>query len=491
MAEGAYEIEYRAPGGGAYKKFLIAWGFLGLALSLFLAFCLMPFLEHSGVFIQYVYWLALSVILGGAYACVPYIIYVSSSQGNRLHLAKEGLGLPAIGVIPGFHSWRKWSDLESVQLRRHDALAVVERDYLKCKYKNGGETRLYLSGLDEHDLEHLLLSIEAWAPDCQRSDEVLQLQDRLHNTGLGLDTDLGYTKLWEEELSRRFQSTTFVPLVPGAIVGDGRLTISKQIAFGGTAAIYLAQDRFKNAVILKESVLGLSSQTASAIKASEFFEREAELLMKLNHPQIARVLDNFVENDRHYLVITYVPGQNLKALVAKTGPFPEHRVLELADQMANILNYLHTQTPPVMHRDFTPDNLVLKPDGQLVLIDFGAANEFVGTATGTLVGKQCYMPPEQVRGKTCPASDLYAFGCTLYFLLTGEEPEALSTSHPKIKRSGISEATDKLVAELTAVELKDRLKSAQLADLEIDALLSEWKEAPSSGALQNSEMTAN
>jgi tRNA A-37 threonylcarbamoyl transferase component Bud32 len=488
MADGEYQIEYRAPGRGAFKNFLIIWGLIGAALPFVLVYLIVPFLERSGAFVQFAYWLVFSVIFGGVYALVPYLIYVTSSQGNRLHVAKEGLGLPAIGVIPGIHSWKKWSDLESIQLSRHDALAVVERDYLKCKYKNGGETRLYLSGLDEHDLEHLLLSIEAWAPDCKRADEVLQLQDRLHNTGLGLDSDIGYTKLWEEELSRRFQSTTFVPLVPGATLGEGRLTVVKQIAFGGTAAIYLARDRFKNDVILKESVIGDSSQTPSAKKAVEFFEREAALLMKLNHPHIARVLDNFVENDRHYLVITFVPGQNLKALISKTGPMPERRVLELADQMAEILKYLHEQSPSVMHRDFTPDNLVLKPDGELVLIDFGAANEFMGTATGTLVGKQFYMPPEQVRGKTCPASDLYAFGCTLYFLLTGEDPEALSCSHPKSLNPRVSDATDRLVAELTAVELNDRLKSAQLADVEIDAILSDWRETPLIG--KSSEASA-
>jgi serine/threonine-protein kinase len=96
-----------------------------------------------------------------------------------------------------------------------------------------------------------------------------------------------------------------------------------------------------------------------------------------------------------------------------------------------------------------------------VLIDFGAANEFIGNATGTLVGKQSFIAPEQFRGKACPQSDIYAFGCTLHFLLTGKESIALSTSHPKSIVNTLSEEVDALVSSMTELDLHKRLVSAE------------------------------
>jgi len=129
--------------------------------------------------------------------------------------------------------------------------------------------------------------------------------------------------------------------------------------------------------------------------------------------------------------------------------------------MAHMLAYLHEQPEPIIHRDFTPDNLLLKSDGSIVVIDFGAANFFLGTATGTMIGKQAYIAPEQLRGKACPLSDIYALGCCLYYLSTGVDPEPLSPSHPREKVSSISPAFDKLVASCTQMEKEDRPQSAR------------------------------
>lgn len=130
-------------------------------------------------------------------------------------------------------------------------------------------------------------------------------------------------------------------------------------------------------------------------------------------------------------MLEYIQGDNLREYVRKHGPLEESLVIDLMLQMADVLCYLHQQNPPIIHRDFTPDNLVLKADRSLIVIDFGAANEYIGTATGTLIGKQCYMPPEQVRGKSDLSTDLYALGGTASFLLTGNDPEALRSSHPR------------------------------------------------------------
>src|SRR5581483_12186920 len=107
------------------------------------------------------------------------------------------------------------------------------------------------------------------------------------------------------------------------------------------------------------------------------------------------------------------------------GQFTQTRVLELATQMCDILAHLHGQSPPVLHRDFTPENLILDVDGNLRLIDFNVAQQMESTATRTVVGKHSYIPPEQFRGKATTQSDIYAMGASIFYLLTGTEPEPI------------------------------------------------------------------
>jgi serine/threonine protein kinase len=215
-------------------------------------------------------------------------------------------------------------------------------------------------------------------------------------------------------------------------------------------------------VVIKEAVVPANADEHTHAKAAELFDREARLLIKLDHPHIAKVFDHFPEDNRSYMVLEYIRGQDLRQLVKQNGAQPEEIVLNWARQIASILSYLHSQDPPIIHRDLTPDNLVRKEDDTITLIDFGAANEFVGNATGTLVGKQAYIAPEQLRGKANPESDIYALGGTMYFLLTGKDPEALMSSHPKHLDPEISDNLDALVASCTEMESEDRPKSAAI-----------------------------
>jgi serine/threonine-protein kinase len=176
----------------------------------------------------------------------------------------------------------------------------------------------------------------------------------------------------------------------------------------------------------------------------------------LQHPQVVKLFDFFVEDHRGYLVLERITGRSLSQLVAREGPRPEVDVVELARQMCNILEYLHGLTPPLVHRDFTPDNLIFDDDEILKLIDFNVACAQNYTTTATVVGKRAYLPPEQFRGKPCTQSDIYAFGGTLYYLLTGEEPEPITTSHPILSRRDVSEELDHLVARATNPDLKLR-----------------------------------
>ncbi|MBZ0185383.1 MAG: protein kinase, partial [Candidatus Obscuribacterales bacterium] len=128
------------------------------------------------------------------------------------------------------------------------------------------------------------------------------------------------------------------------------------------------------------------------------------------------------------------------------------------EQLCKIMIHLHSREPAILHRDLTPDNIISGEDGQLRLIDFGAAREFLEGVTGTMIGKQCYVSPEQLRGDASPRSDVYSFGCTLYFLLTGRDPLALSRSSPA-KTMDCSAQLDQLIMDCTELDEEKRLQS--------------------------------
>jgi serine/threonine-protein kinase len=258
-----------------------------------------------------------------------------------------------------------------------------------------------------------------------------------------------------------------VPLEPGQIVSGRKpaLQILGQLSFGGLSAVYLVGEgqnsSSENKVfILKEAVMPVSTEETLRVKAQEMFERESRLLSSLRHSRIARVYDSFVADGRHYILLEHIEGADLRRFVREHGPQPAAVALRWLVEAAEILRYLHNHEPAIVHRDVTPDNLVLARDGHLSLIDFGAANTMLGTATGTLVGKQSYIAPEQFRGKAQCASDIYSLAGTIYFALTATDPEPLSLLSPASIRSDIAEDFDRLIRHCTAQDVEQRIATA-------------------------------
>jgi tRNA A-37 threonylcarbamoyl transferase component Bud32 len=363
---------------------------------------------------------------------------------------------------------KRWSQVFSISRTLPDGAADLdEEEALKATriefdFPSGRVVRLTLGKFSASDLKLLFAGIMNWADRRVVTQEVTEMIERYLNPKIEepqVPTDLSFTSMWEEELGSHMAATTFVPLTKGASIQSGRLKVIALLASGGLSAVYLAETFERKMVILKESVVPQHVDEKTKEKAQELFEREARLLLKLEHPQIARVVDHVHESGRDYLVLEYIPGQSLRQVVKRSGPQNEPTVLRWTGEIAEILGYLHGLEPPVIHRDLTPDNLVLKDDGTVALIDFGAANEYVGAATGTLIGKQAYMSPEQFRGKASPASDIYALGGTLHFLLTGQDPEALSVSHPRVVRPDLSAGLDDFVAMCTEEEEGSRFAS--------------------------------
>ncbi len=285
------------------------------------------------------------------------------------------------------------------------------------------------------------------------------------------------TDMWQQDLKQHIGRTNYVPLEIDAELQDGRIQITDYLSSGGFSTTYIAKrmsnlENKKETVVIKESSLPHGLSQGARLKISDMFAREARLLQKCNHQRIAKVLDFFNENGREYLALEYLAGVRLSDVVRKETQSSERQCVSWALELAQLLDYLHTMAPPIIHRDFTPENLILHNSGHLYLIDFGAANEFLGGATGTLIGKQAYIAPEQFQGKATTQSDIYALGATLSFVLTAQEPLPLSPSHPRLVRPEISEELDQLIARCTEPDPLKRIGSSR----ELIATLSTFRE---------------
>lgn len=387
-----------------------------------------------------------------------YIIgYLASaaSEDKFIHVQKEGVAVPLF-MLPylSFKRLQPWHELRAAHL-----VKTGDKQVLMLTFQDDKTIKLNTRHLDNSKLESFLLALELWGKSCNRSPELLAFQSELQANASGTG-ELSYTHIWQDELSRRFASTSFVPLEPDQTLQQGKLKIVRQLAFGGFSAVYLAQRNGHEQVVLKEAVVPENADPREKEVAENHLKRESLMLFAVKHESIARVEDYFVEDGRYYLVMEYVSGQDLRQLVRQHGPQSEEQVLNWAIQTASVLDYLHKLDPPLIHRDLSPDNLVLSNEGAIKVIDFGASNEFVGTATGTLIGKQAYMAPEQIRGKASPASDVYALGATIFYLLTGKEPKPLTPARPRQFNDRVSEDLDNLVARCTAYEMEERIASA-------------------------------
>jgi serine/threonine protein kinase len=254
-------------------------------------------------------------------------------------------------------------------------------------------------------------------------------------------------------------------LNPGHML-DGRYRIHKVLGIGGMGRVYLANDtRLANRpVACKEMIVG---DGIAEKKAVEDFAREARVLALLSHPGIPSLIDYFVENARHYLVMEFVAGGDLQGMLDKLGPggkLPENQVLKWARQMLDVLDFLHGQKPPIVYRDLKPVNIMIDKDGRAMLIDFGISRFLPPGGRGTQIGSIGYAPPEQYRGKTEPRSDLYSLAATMHHLLTGRDPQLEPPfSFPQLRdlNPAISKQTADVVMRALDKELDKRPRNAR------------------------------
>jgi eukaryotic-like serine/threonine-protein kinase len=259
--------------------------------------------------------------------------------------------------------------------------------------------------------------------------------------------------------------------VPGEVIAD-RYELEELVGTGGMSSVYRARDRLlERRVALKV----LHRHYADDEEYVERFRREARSVAQLSHPHIVTVIDRGEDGGQQFIVFEYVDGENLKQLVERTGPLPTRRAVELALAIAGALAFAHEHG--LVHRDVKPQNVLLTPDGDAKVTDFGIARsldvEHGMTQTGTVLGTSNYLSPEQAGGKTTTATtDVYSLGVVLYELLTGRKPFVADSLNmliekilhqdppmPSTLRNGVPRSVDAIVLRAMGKKPEHRYKT--------------------------------
>jgi len=224
------------------------------------------------------------------------------------------------------------------------------------------------------------------------------------------------------------ETTQLGQLEPGVTLQDRYLVLALH-GSGGMSSVYRARDlHFPNVtkVVAVKEMINLATDPTMHEMVVRNFEREADLLATLSHPAIPRIYDYFTQENNSYLVMEFIEGKDLEAVLRETDEFlPEDQVVNWAVELCDVLQYLHNHKPqPVIFRDVKPSNIMVDNHATIRLIDFGIARVFQPGQKGTMIGTDGYAPPEQYRGEASPAGDLYALGATLHHLLTRRDPRA-------------------------------------------------------------------
>ncbi len=356
-------------------------------------------------------------------------------------------------VVIGSLVTQKQKKVYDVELQNED-----KNNLIIVYFKSGGKVTVNLKYMNKEDSNTFISCFNQFFDFSYNSPAKHTSKS---SVALNSPANMSFTQMWQTELENHFTSTNYMPLTPNQYLLDKRYQIVIPISVRPFTSVYLAQTLAKEQIIIKEFYLGFIE--AKQEKLFELFDRQAQILLKLNHPQISRVIDSFTVEDKKYLVLEYKTGKTLRKLIQENIILSNQVILDIGFQLAAILQYLHSQEPPVVHRDITPDNIVLNNQNKCFLIDFGAASHYLADVTGTIIGKQGYMPPEQIKGKATIQSDIYALGATLYYLICHEDPIVLEQASPKRIKHNLAIGINKLIEDSTSLDVNKRIaNSAEL-----------------------------
>ncbi len=254
----------------------------------------------------------------------------------------------------------------------------------------------------------------------------------------------------------------FMALATGTVV-DGKYEVLKLISKGGMSFVYLAMDgRLNKQWAIKEVRKRGSGKNDEVVVSS--LVAEANLMKRLDHPAFPRIVDIIDTGQTLLVVMDYVEGESLDKVLKENGRIGQETVVDWARQLCDALGYLHKQNPPIIYRDMKPANIMLKPSGNLEVIDFGIAREYKeeGLADTWILGTRGYAPPEQCGVRQTDArSDIYSLGMTMHQFLTGEDPRKPDYEYKPIREYDpeLSEGLERIIDKCTAIDPDGRYQS--------------------------------
>lgn len=246
----------------------------------------------------------------------------------------------------------------------------------------------------------------------------------------------------------------------GSVI-DGKYKILTEIGHGGMSVVYLAMDtRLNKQWAVKEIRKKDSSEENQIIIHSLL--AEANLMKRLDHPALPRIVDIIDEDETVFIVMDYIEGESLDQILSLKGAQPEDQVIVWARQLCDVLIYLHSRKPPVIYRDMKPANIILKPEGNIKIIDFGIAREYKELSADTaLLGTRGYAPPEQYQGQTDIRSDVYSLGMTMHHLLTGADPRKTAYAPIRTWNDDLSEGMEAIVDRCVQPDPEKRYQNCE------------------------------
>ena len=253
------------------------------------------------------------------------------------------------------------------------------------------------------------------------------------------------------------------PLQAGTVL-ENRYRVIKLIKAGGMGAVYKVRDEKLDRIWALKELLPAYGTAKEQEEAKKWFKREAKLLAGLDHGNLPTVSDYFISNGRYYLIMTFVEGKDMETILEEEGNpgISEERAVNTAKEVLELLDYLHSRTPPVIYRDIKPANIMIHKDGRVMLIDFGIARTIQQQGSRkTAIGTAGYAPVEQCRGQAEPRSDLYALGATMHHLITGIEPLPFRFEPVRKINPNISQELEEVIIKSLKDKAEERYNSAK------------------------------
>ncbi len=246
----------------------------------------------------------------------------------------------------------------------------------------------------------------------------------------------------------------------GSVI-DGKYEILKQIGKGGMSFVYLSMDKRLNKQWAIKEIRKRGNGKNDEIVINSLLA-EAKMMKMLDHPALPRIVDIIDDSDTIYVVMDYIEGESLDKILLEYGPQPEEIVIDWAKQLCDVLGYLHSKK--IIYRDMKPANVMLKPEGNLKVIDFGIAREYKeqNTADTTVLGTKGYASPEHYGARQTDArSDIFTLGMTLHHLLTGVDPRSPDYMYASVRQWNpqLSDGIEAIIDKCTAISPEDRYQS--------------------------------